>query len=292
MATRKATLVLSGGGANGAYQAGVEAALRRRGYEWERIFGVSVGALNGLILAQDMPNKLLDVWHRISEKDIYTKRSWPVVAMRVLGGSTGFYDNTPLMKTIERVASGIYMPIEAWCGRTSLVTGQFELVSNKEPHFLEATWHSATMPIVWNSVGPRALADGGLRNMTPLGAALDRNPKNEIVVIQCGPAYLSECKTPTNILEAAKRALVDVALNEISSGDIDGFLRVNRLVQQAAEHGLTLYDDDDRPYRYMPITVIRPVDQVGDTLDFSHEKIEKRIRLGFEAGLNAKLPEV
>lgn len=286
---RRATLVLGGGGANGSWQAGVEAALARRGYRWERIFGVSVGALNGLILAQDRPGKLEDVWRSIGEADIYTKRAWPIVAMRVLAGSTGFYSNAVLRHTIERFAAGVPMPIEAWAGRTALVTGAFELVSNRHPNFLDAVWHSATMPAVWDAIGPRALADGGIRNMTPLGAALDHHP-SEVVVIQCGPAYLSECQTPRNVLDAVKRALVDVALNEISTGDVDSFLLVNRLVLQAAEQGVTLRDEEGRPYRHVPITIVRPIDEVGDTLDFSRASIERRLQQGFEMGANVELP--
>lgn len=286
---RRATLVLGGGGANGSFQAGVESALARRGYQWERIFGVSVGALNGCILAQGRPGKLVDVWRSINGDDIYTERAWPFVVARVLMGSTGFYSNAVLRRTIERFAANVPMPIEAWAGRTVLTTGAFELVSNREPRFLDAVWHSATMPVVWDAIGDRALADGGLRNMTPLSAALAHHP-SEIVVIQCGPSELVESKRPRNVLEAAKRALVDVALNEISTGDIDGFLTVNRLVRQAAEHGVTLRDEESRPYRYVPITVVRPVDEVGDTLDFSREAIERRLQQGIEMGANVELP--
>src|SRR5574337_903246 len=44
-------LVLSGGGAYGAYQVGVIKALTEKGLQWDAIAGISVGALNGLQMA-------------------------------------------------------------------------------------------------------------------------------------------------------------------------------------------------------------------------------------------------
>ena len=48
-------LVLQGGGALGAYQAGVYAALAEAGYEPDWIAGVSIGAINGAIIAGNPP---------------------------------------------------------------------------------------------------------------------------------------------------------------------------------------------------------------------------------------------
>jgi NTE family protein len=47
----KVGLVLQGGGALGAYQAGVYATLAEFGYEPDWISGVSIGAVNGAIIA-------------------------------------------------------------------------------------------------------------------------------------------------------------------------------------------------------------------------------------------------
>ncbi|MEV7803969.1 patatin-like phospholipase family protein [Microbispora sp. NPDC088329] len=63
-------LVLSGGGAKGAYQAGVAACLARHGLELRMICGASIGALNGAILAcekslKDGAQRLLAVWREV-----------------------------------------------------------------------------------------------------------------------------------------------------------------------------------------------------------------------------------
>src|SRR6185436_10760264 len=108
MPIRRATLVLSGGGTKGAFQVGAEQVLREQGgYEWERIFGVSVGALNGLLLAQGEYQRLLEVWHTIRQEDAYRKVWWPIIAWRLaVLRKAGIYDASALRKTIQRHAAG------------------------------------------------------------------------------------------------------------------------------------------------------------------------------------------
>ncbi len=53
----QAGLVLQGGGALGAYQAGVYATLAEKGYEPDWIAGVSIGAINGAIIAGNPPER-------------------------------------------------------------------------------------------------------------------------------------------------------------------------------------------------------------------------------------------
>lgn len=49
----KRAIVLSGGGARGAYQIGVWKALRELNIKYDIITGTSVGALNGALMIQD-----------------------------------------------------------------------------------------------------------------------------------------------------------------------------------------------------------------------------------------------
>lgn len=45
-------LVLSGGGSKGAYESGCMKALQELGYHFDIVTGTSIGALNGLLVAQ------------------------------------------------------------------------------------------------------------------------------------------------------------------------------------------------------------------------------------------------
>jgi len=70
-------LLLQGGGALGAYQAGVYQALRAVGVEPSWIAGISIGAVNSAIIAGNAPehrvDKLRAFWELVSEGD----RAWP-----------------------------------------------------------------------------------------------------------------------------------------------------------------------------------------------------------------------
>ncbi|WP_198956152.1 patatin-like phospholipase family protein [Archangium sp. Cb G35] len=283
MAERVATLVLSGGGAKGAFQVGAERVLREEfGFRWERIFGVSVGALNATLLAQREYVGLMDLWLNIREEDIYRKFPWPLVALRLgIQRRLGFYDNTPMRKLLQKHAAGRPFPTPVHVGRVSLVSGEYELVSHEAPDFLDAVWHSATMPVIWEAIGPQAHVDGGLRNVTPLGDALGFKP-TEIVVIPCSSEGIDTAKPPSNILDVAKRSLTDITLNEILRNDVSEFVRLNDLVKQAHEANLTLKKPDGTPYVYCPITMVEPVKPMGDTLDFGKETIRLRMRHGEE----------
>ncbi len=58
----KTALVLGGGGGKGAYQIGVWKALRDMKIEINMVYGSSVGALNGILVAQNSYNEAVDIW--------------------------------------------------------------------------------------------------------------------------------------------------------------------------------------------------------------------------------------
>ena len=58
-------LVLEGGGARGAYQAGVLKALFEAGYKFDGVAGTSVGALNGVMVAQNRFEDSMKIWREI-----------------------------------------------------------------------------------------------------------------------------------------------------------------------------------------------------------------------------------
>jgi NTE family protein len=71
----RVALVLQGGGALGAYQAGVFQALHEAGVEPDWVSGVSIGAVNSAIIAGNPPERRLErlqaFWERISSRKIW-----------------------------------------------------------------------------------------------------------------------------------------------------------------------------------------------------------------------------
>jgi predicted acylesterase/phospholipase RssA len=63
-------LVLSGGGARGAYEAGVIKGLFGQGEDFEIICGTSIGALNGSFVAQNKLAELDSIWRGIAARNV------------------------------------------------------------------------------------------------------------------------------------------------------------------------------------------------------------------------------
>lgn len=64
-------VVLSGGGARGAYEIGVWKALKRLNIKYDIVTGTSVGALNGALMVQKSYLKALFLWYNLSYDDIF-----------------------------------------------------------------------------------------------------------------------------------------------------------------------------------------------------------------------------
>src|SRR5258706_13232110 len=71
----RVALVLQGGGALGAYQAGVYQALHQAGLEPDWVSGVSIGAINAAIIAGNPPERRLDRLHAFWD-NITARKVW------------------------------------------------------------------------------------------------------------------------------------------------------------------------------------------------------------------------
>lgn len=68
---KKRAVVLSGGGAKGAYQVGVWKALRRLHFHYQIVTGTSVGALNGMLMVQKDYHKCLKLWNHMNFNQLF-----------------------------------------------------------------------------------------------------------------------------------------------------------------------------------------------------------------------------
>ncbi len=285
---KRTALILSGGGAKGAFQAAAEKYAREeKGYTWDIIAGVSVGALNGAMLAMEKYQRLWEIWNTISNDQVYTGgfNLWSLV--KIAFGAKSFYGNEPLRKMLQAELDPRLIKVDLRIGSVSLVTGEYVQFDKTEEQFAKAVLASTVMPIIWEPVdiSPAypGMVDGGLRNITPIGDVLESDP-NEIVIINCGPDTETALKVPpANIKDIGLRAL-DIVLNEIFRSDMADFLRINALVQEAAAHGLTLHNPKDgKPLKYYEYKIIQPAFVLDDLMDFTQPSIQRSIQAGFEA---------
>ena len=103
---RQTVLVFQGGGALGAYQAGVYQALHEAEIEPDWIIGTSIGAINASLIAGNEPEhrleRLQEFWRRMRRKELWSRSRWPGAAdtanywATLLGGIPGFFEPNPL----------------------------------------------------------------------------------------------------------------------------------------------------------------------------------------------------
>ncbi len=282
----KTALVLSGGASRGAFQFAAEKYAREeKGYTWDIITGVSVGALNGSMLAQEKYKVLEDTWNNISNDKIYTGKLNLWTFVKFIFGKKSIYSNDPLKRLIEKHVNPDDMKIKFRVGVVSLETGEYDFFSPDMENFKKAVLASTIMPIIWEPIDISEkltnMLDGGVRNISPLSDVLDDDP-DEMIIINCSPTKPYPTKKPMkNILNIGLRS-IDILMNEIISTDVREFLRINSLVKQAEEKGYSLLKEDGKPYKYFENKIIEPNEPLGDQLDFSKESIQKRIQLGIQ----------
>jgi NTE family protein len=122
----RVALVLQGGGALGAYQAGVYQALHEANIEPDWVCGVSIGAINSAIIAGNPPDRRLEmlhtfwdritdrkIWHYTPDGDVYRKaRNLVSSFMTTTLGQPGFFKphatNPWLSATGAKTATSYY----------------------------------------------------------------------------------------------------------------------------------------------------------------------------------------
>lgn len=282
---RKTALILSGGGARGAFQVGAEKYAREvKGYQWDIIAGVSVGAMNGAMLAMHRYKRLMELWDGISDEQIYTGGFNLVSLVKLLFGAKSFYGNEPLKKLMQNEFEAGRVIDDLHVGAVSLISGEYIQFTKESLELAKAILASASIPVVWPPVDVSpdhsAMVDGGVRNITPIGDVLEQEP-DEIVIINCSseqPPVMPQA--PANVLAIGVRAL-DIMQNEIFVNDMKEFLRINALVKEAEQQGCVLHHPKSgRPLKYYACQVIEPDGELGEVLDFSQKSVQAALKAG------------
>ena len=282
----KTALVLSGGGGKGAFQVGAEKYLREeKGYTWDIIAGVSVGALNGTMLAMEKYTRLEAIWKTICNNKVYSGKFNLHTLWKLYRGAKSIYSNDPLAAIVEREVEPDKIVKELRIGTVSLNSGRYTVYGGDDPNIKRAVLASTVVPIVWPpqyvSSECQMMVDGSLRRFSPIGDVLDADP-DEVVVINCWPKHPTALTNPPkNILDIALRAL-DISSSGIIYSDIHEFTHINNNVREAAQHGVTLHNPKGKPYKEYKCLIIEPTEQLELVLDFSRETVDKGLQMGWD----------
>ena len=217
---RQIVLVFQGGGALGAYQAGVYQALHEAGIEPDWIIGNSIGAINASLIAGNEPvnrlEKLKEFWRRMRRKEFWGLSTWPGLSdtaaywSTLLAGIPGFFEPNPFALLgahypLGKDKAGYYSTAPLEKTLTELVN--FALVKRCLPRLTVGAAHvrssqmryfdsretaitvrhvmaSGALPPAFPAVriDGELYWDGGILSNTPTEAIFDDNPRRNSLI--------------------------------------------------------------------------------------------------------------
>jgi NTE family protein len=214
-------LVLQGGGALGAYQAGVYQAMSEAGIEPDWVIGTSIGAINGALIAGNPPQervpRLQAFWKRLGQASLVNHGWSPFLPGGMLDslatiarGVPGFFRLNPqapwglhLPVGIERAAFYSTEPLRQTLGalidiehlnrrQPRLTVGAVHVRSGEMRYFdsrdralgLEHVMASGALPPAFPAIriDGESYWDGGICSNTPVEAVLDDNPRRDSLI--------------------------------------------------------------------------------------------------------------
>lgn len=246
---KKYGLVLAGGGAKGSYQLGAWKAMKELGISFSAVVGVSIGSINGALIASDSFDEAKALWEsasvdkgvRITEElrdpeNLFSFRNFPALFKEIV--RNGGIDASP---TKELIAPFI----------------NEEKVRKSDVRFGMATFH--------------------LSEFTPLEIFLDRIPEGQLV-----DYLLASSKVPgvSKIGPEGERYLDGGVYDNAPMNMLirNGYNRMI-VVDISSMKGIGHKND----INCAEMVYIRPydVEDLGAAFDFSEDMLEKRMNMGY-----------
>lgn len=266
---KKRALVLSGGGALGAFQVGALGPLARTCDGWDMVCGVSVGAINAAKLCQypradhqGAVDELQSLWRRRLNNSSAVYKGWMWGLLDSLFSKGSMYNTEPLHKLLKEEldvgklrSSGVAFRI----GAVSLGRGSYQVLTEANDNLDQWLMASSAFPVAFPSVqiGADKWIDGGIRNITPFTTLLYDHEEVDIVVCQPvdGSVDPWSITRSSSVLEVAAR-VASIMAGEIARGDFDAareMLRGKKIRLVAPRHSLQF---DPLKFEAKPISLM------------------------------------
>lgn len=276
-------LVLSGGGAKGAYQIGaLKYLINDLNRQYDILTGISVGALNVSCLSMfNSENEkqafemLNNFWINLENKKVH-KRWFPFGKLHALWKKS-LYNSQPLIDLVHKTLNLNTIKNSnrsVAVGAVSLDTGEYKVFTKDDHDFVDAVLASSAFPGGLKPIQMKnqLWVDGGIKHITPLKSAIDFNA-SEIDMIICSPK-MTTAKYDTN---SKTIGLVLRSIDLMSDQIIEGDLQIANLYNELAISSL-------RPdKKYIKINVIRPTEDLTEnSLNFDNKEIHRMIEIGYK----------
>jgi len=278
------TIALSGGGAFGAYEAGVMSGLIDYIYDgqanWTRIAGISAGSINSAYMTmwnvgdeKSGVESLKTMWLNTTQDMVY--KNWPGSYVEGLLLQSGLYDTSPLRAylTANLDVDKFMQSDRDWIvGATNMDTGDytpFNKTSIANP--VDAVMASSAWPVFFPHVqiGEHFYSDGGAKVNVPILDAFTPCT-TEIDVIICSADSMDSVNASTyNTISSFMRTL-DILERDVVEKD----LQLALLQQQLKD---------------VKIRIVRPSGPLpGGGLTFNKEYTQQMIDIGIQDAKNSK----
>jgi NTE family protein len=307
-------LVISGGGAKGAFGVGAaDYLINDLGIEIDFMAGVSVGALIVPMISQGELEKAKQLFLSTGKNGIFKGSIGfcNVLYTLSLGRKrNNLLDNSPLKRQIEEHIDPTSWRIPFAVGCVDLNSGKYikmlydgesievckydttrerTLIRLAKPtEFRKAAWEyilaSTAIPIAFPTVvlTNLELVDGGVRDISPLGDVIRKNPKKVYIINHSTRGLDFDDSSPRGLIDVGKRVF-SIGMDEILATDIREFVQINDVLYNVKK----VVGKDDRQYAYFDTCLIEPEDSLGGPLEFSSEMMERRFHHGREMAKKA-----
>jgi NTE family protein len=244
-------IVLEGGGARGAYQVGAWKALRELGIDYQGVAGTSVGALNGAMMVQGDFNKTLEVWSDITPSKVVNINDELYEMVKNLKIST---EITPiLLQSIKSIFHNRGMDT------TPLHNLLYQWVDEKKIREAGIEFGIVTV---------------SLSDLRPLKLFLQDIPQGKLVDYLLASASMPVFQRQ----RIDNRVFLDGGVYDnlpISLLDHKGFQKM--IVVRLVGKGLKKRER----IKGVDITLIKPAESLGSMFDFTKERANTNIELGY-----------
>ncbi len=284
----KKALVLSGGGARGAFQVGVWKYLQEIDWTPDLICGTSIGAVNAAAIGSGMSvERLIHVWRSHNRSEIYRLKGLQFLkSMRRGTPLKSVLDTAPLRALLTRhlnLEALRRSPIEIIISAVHLATGRLHLY-DQDVIEIDHLMASSAMPILfpWQSIHGEPFWDGGVMANSPLFLALERKME-EIIVVLLSPVGHRSLTPPATLREG-----LELLLEHFLMGSCQTIMPLfNASPADARDDAWPsslafAHHFTERPLR-PKISVIAPTRMLGlsSLLNFSARQVNRLIHAGY-----------
>ncbi|TGL99718.1 patatin-like phospholipase family protein [Leptospira jelokensis] len=285
MAKKKA-LVLSGGGARGAYQAGVLRYLEEIGWKPDIICGTSVGAINACAIGSGMDSKeLSNLWLQLNQKHIMRYSIWNMLKGFFRRKYYPLVETYPLKKFIHEHLDFTKLNQT----KTKVIISAVNILSSELRFFenpklqIEHILASSAIPMIfpWQMIDGEPYWDGGVMANTPILPALTHEASDIVVVLLSPVGSSTIMETPVTKDEALERLFELYLLGSYRS--VEQGLEYRKSVMDGLTSIENFFLGLRTQFTKAKISVIAPKQMLGlgSILNFKKEQAEILLAAGY-----------